>query len=156
APFVFLFGTIIWVVSFSIASSVGDVWFALSAIGVIVGFYVLDDWRTHTTYARSFAAFFFALLTAFVCTQLHASSIQTGLVLKGLAAVYILLGYVLQRGKKLDAGLPLYIVSVLSAGFVTAQALSALNQAPEHLALALVGDVVLLALSAYLSHSVEF
>lgn len=156
APFVFLFAAVIWVVSFSVASSVGDVWFALAAIAAMVVFYVLDDWRAHTTYARSSAALLFALLTAFVCTQVHASSIQTGLVLKGLAAVYILLGYFLQRGKKLEAGLPLYLVSALAAGFVTAQALSAYVQTPEHLALALVGDVVLLSLAAYLSRQVEF
>lgn len=156
APVVFLLATIAWVSTWTIASMLHNSWFALDALLLIVAFYVLDDWWSHSLYARWGAAFAFGIAATLICTELRLSSIQTGVVLKLLAAMYLLGGKFLQRGKKLEVGLPLYAVSVLLALFVTAQAMYVYTQTPEHLALALVGDVALLGIAAYLFRRVEF
>ncbi len=155
APIVFLIAVAEWFLSstnFYRSNSA----LALAAMFLLVILYVVDDWRSKAVYARWGSSFVFGVFAALLCTELRLSSIQTGLVLKILAAVYLLLGKFLQRGNKLIAGLPLYLVAGLLAALVTMQSLVVYTRTPEHLALALVGDVVLLAIAAYLFRRVEF
>lgn len=156
APVVFLLAALVWIMTFSVTTSEGNPWTATAAVLLIGGFYVVEDWRMHLAYARWWAAVIFGVAATFLCTQLHLTSILTGLALMVVGAAYLVLGKFLQRGKKLSAGMPLYTVSALLASFVTLQAAVVYLETPEHLALALVGDVALLALAATLFHRVEF
>lgn len=157
APIVFILATFDVVLLLSRFSTRTDnLWFELAGLLVIGVLYAVEDWRARSLYARWCAAIAFGTVAALTCGELHLSSIQTGVVLKILAALYLLMGKFLQRGAKLGAGLPLYSVATLMATFVTVQALFSYNRTPQHLALALVGDVALLALGAYLSRRVEF
>ncbi len=156
APLVFLLASVAWIFWTGVGSRIGTPWLALGAMLIIFAFYAFDDWRARSLYARWCAAFAFALATIFICTEMRLSSIQTGLTLKILAAIYLFVGNFLQRGKKLDAGMPLYIVAALLAAFVSFQSLLVYTRTPEHLALALVGDVALFAIGAFLARRVEF
>lgn len=156
APLVFLISVSAWFISSNVVSALGNRWLALLALLLMVAFYVLDNWRTHSSYARWCAAIAFAVVAILFYAELRLSTIQTGLALKGLALLYLVGGYRLQRGKKLGAGLPLYVVAALLAAFVTSLSVPVSSKTPEHLALALAGDVVLLAVAAYLFRRVEF
>lgn len=156
APLVFVAALLAWFLSSNVASAMGNRWLVLVALLLLVVFYVIDDWRSHLPYARWSAALAFAIVSILLCTELRLSTIQTGLVLKVLALLYLLVGYYLQRGKKIGAGLPLYVFAALLAAFVTFLALQVYLKTPEHLALALMGDVALLSIAAYLFRRVAF
>lgn len=155
APIVFLIAVAEWFLS-STNFYRSNSSLVLVAMFLLVILYVVDDWRSKAVYARWGSSFVFGVFAALVCTELRLSSIQTGLALKILAVVYLLLGKFLQRGKKLETGLPLYLVAALLAAFVTMQSLLVYTRTPGHLALALVGDVALLSIAAYLFRRVEF
>lgn len=157
APPVFLFALVSWTLAqtrYVVSENTG--WFTLAAILVLAALYLIEDWRSRLLYARWCAASGIAVFAVLACTELKLGDIQTGIALKVLAAVYLVVGYVLQRGKKLDFGLPLYALSALLALFVTAQSLAVYARTPQHLALALTADTALLWLAAYLSRRIEF
>lgn len=156
APIVFVMALLTWGLTFTNFYQRDWAWFALAAMLALVIFYVVDAWRSRSLYARWAAAFALGVLAILVCAQLKLDSLQTGIVLMVIAAGYLLAGKFLQRGKAYTFGLPLYVVSALLAVLVTLQALSAYVKTPEHLTLALVGDVALLGLATYLFRRAEF
>jgi len=155
APIVFLQALIAWGFAFINSYQRDWGWSALAAMLVIVILYAADAWRAKSLYARWGAAVTMGVLAVLTCTQLQLASIQTGIVLMILAAGYLVIGKFLQREKHWREGLPLYMVSALLAVLVTLQAAMAYVKTPEHLALALTGDVALLALATYLFRRAE-
>lgn len=155
SPLVFLFAIFSFVLTPSFFQT-NEVWSDLAAMLVIVVVYMTDAWRSNSLYARWGAAVTFGVLAVITCAQLQLSAIQTGLVLKILAAVYLVVGKFLPPEEHWREGLPLYMVSAALAVLVTLQAGAAYSGTPEHLALALTGDVSLLVLAAYLFRRPEF
>lgn len=134
-----------------------DVQLGLTTMFLGVVFYVAASVLFNWIIARFVAAAMFAVTVVLLLTALRFSNLATGITLMALAFVYICLGVVLERraGKR-NAGRPLYIPAYFVAAFVTAQSLSDFGSNPGHLALALIGDVVLFALSAWVHRRYEW
>lgn len=127
----------------------GSPWLSLGAMFLVVVFFVATDALYQQRAARWASAIFFAAAIVFALTELKLTPIQTGIILKVLALAYLVLGYVLERREaKRAAGMPLYATAYVVAGFVTFQSLLKLPNGQFDLALALIADALLLAVSA--------
>ncbi len=128
----------------------GSPWLALAAMLIGVVFYVTTEVTLHLLIARWLAAFVFAVTSVFVLTELRFSGTAIGISLMLLALVYLLVGYALERrGAKRSAAWPLYAAGYAVAAFVTFQVLFAFGQDLDDLAQILIGDAVLLVVSAW-------
>ncbi len=128
----------------------GSPWLALTALLVGVAFYVAADLAFHWLLARWAAAAAFAITFVFVLIELEFSGAATGMALMALALAYLLVGYALEsRSGTRASAWPLYAAGYAVAAFVTLQALLTFGGDPDDLAKVLIGDVVLLALSAW-------
>lgn len=158
APILFLVDASLWIASEGAAYN--GPWLALGAMIVIVGYYLATD-RLHGWLAARWAwAFTFILTAIFVLAQLQFSDLATGLSLKLLAVLYLGVGYRLEEQTKRPthrvAGLPLYSAGYAAAAFVTLQTLTGVVARPDYLAVALVADVILLAVSARIHRRYEW
>jgi len=128
----------------------GSPWLPLAGMLVGVSFYILTDLVWHWRLARWAGAFAFALATVFLITQLGVTGQLSGIALMVLALAYLLLGYALQdRARQPAAGSPLYAAGYALALFVTLQAVAGAGTDLDGLAKTLIGDVILLAVSAW-------
>jgi hypothetical protein len=128
----------------------GSPWLALAAMFIGVAFYVTTDIVFGRLFARWLAAFTFAVTFVFFLIELRFSGTATGIVLMVAASIYLLLGYALEeRAGRRAAAWPLYAAGYALAAFVTIQALLAFREDPVNLARTLIGDVLILALSAW-------
>jgi hypothetical protein len=123
---------------------------SLAAMITLVLFYLVTDIAFRWELARWASAFAFALTMVFGLIEIKIPSVLNGLILMTLALAYLIGGYVLKViEKKLSAALPLYLASYGVAAFVTLQAMSAAPfKGPDDLAKVLIGDVILLIVSA--------
>jgi len=128
----------------------GSPWLAIIAMLIAVLFYIATDTLFHWLIARWAAAFAFALTFVFTLTELRFSSTMSGVSLMVLALVYLLVGYALgQRSGKPSEAWPLYAAGYAVAVLVTFKAMAAVRENPDALAKILIGDVILLAVSAW-------
>lgn len=135
----------------------GSPWLALTAMFIGVIFYVATDIAFHWLFARWVAAFTFAVTFVFLLIQLHFSGTATGISLMVLALVYLLVGYNLERrADRRSAAWPLYAAGYAVAAFVTLQALISFGVDREDLARILIGDVIILAISAWVHRRYEW
>ena len=135
----------------------GSPWLALAAMLIGVIFYITTDIAFGWLIARWVAAFVFALSFVFLLSELHFSNSAIGITLMVLALAYLLAGFALERrsGKR-SAAWPLYAAGYVAAAFVTLLALIDYSQDPADLAQVLIGDVILLALSAWVHRQYEW
>jgi hypothetical protein len=135
----------------------GSPWLALTTMLIGVIFYVTTDIAFRWLIARWVVAFTFALTFVLFLIQLGFSGTATGISLMVLALAYLLVGYTLERrSDKRSAAWPLYAVGYAVAAFVTLQALVAFGEDPDDLAKTLIGDVILLAVSAWVHRQYEW
>jgi hypothetical protein len=157
-PLVFLVSAAQWVseTGCGICSN-GSPWLALATMFVGVIFYVTTDIAFRWLITRWVAAFAFALTFVFLLIELRFSSTATGISLMVLALAYLLVGTAIERraGKR-PVGWPLYAAGYAVAAFVTFQALVAFGEDPDDLAKTLIGDVILLAVSAWVHRQYEW
>jgi hypothetical protein len=125
--------------------SSGSPWLALLTLGVGVLFYVITDAFFKFVIARWIASFLLAVTLSLAFIELDFSDKVIGISLMILALVYMALGYFLERreGRRRGAW-PLYVTGYTLAALVTILAIPDL----EDLARVLLGDVVLLVISA--------
>jgi hypothetical protein len=124
-------------------------WFALAAMLIGVAFYVTTDLLFHWILARWAAAF--ALAATVICTQvqLNFSPPASSLALLVVALAFLLGGYVLRRRtNQLNQALPLYAAGYAVDLYSTYQVGLTFSTNPLLLAHVLVGDVILLTISA--------
>jgi hypothetical protein len=120
-------------------------WLALLALGVGVLFYALSDALFKWLVARWVAALLFPITFSLVLIELGFSSSAAGISLMALALAYLGLGHALERGEGQRGGAwSLYVTAYAVALFVTVRAIPEIDD----LAKALIGDVILLAVSA--------
>ncbi len=151
APALFFAGAMWWMTIKVCATCSHDPSFvSLAAMITIVLFYLVTDIALRWELARWASAFAFALTMIFGLTEIKIPPVLNGLIVMALALVYLIGGYVLQKvEKKLSAALPLYLASYGVAAFVTLQAMIATSfNGPDDLAKVLIGDVILLIVSA--------
>jgi hypothetical protein len=157
-PAIFVMSVVLWVGDTGCqACPHGNPWWALAAMIISVLFYLATDFAFHWLVARWAAAFTLAVTVIFVLTELRFSGTAAGISLMVLALVYLLVGYVLERraGNR-RAAWPLYAAGYAVAAFVTLQAIAAFGEDPDDLAKVLVGDVVLLSVSAWAHRKYEW
>ena len=148
-PLVFLVSAAVWISEIGFGIN-GNPWLALAAMLIGVIFYVTTDIAFRWLMARWVASFAFAVMFVFLLFQLRLPDKALGISLMLLALVYLLVGYALERrvGKR-SAAWPLYATGYAMAALVTFQALVAFGEDPNDLANVLIGDVILLAVSAW-------
>lgn len=125
----------------------------LSFVAMIVGamFYTATDLLWQRLAARWASAVAFALTLVLILGELRFDTLQTGIVLKVVALLYLGGGHLLERRANARAhGAPLYVTGYGLALLVTLQATTAFAKTSEHLALALIADVILISLSAWM------
>ncbi len=130
----------------SFSSAVSDTgWLSISILAIGVGFYALTDFFFRWPFARWVAAPLFAATLVLSLLRLNITDTAAGVTLMLTALALLGLGYWLERREQLRAGAwPLYATAYAVAALVTAMA----SQDPEDLILILIGDVILLAVSA--------
>ncbi|MBI5054226.1 MAG: hypothetical protein HZB52_13320 [Chloroflexi bacterium] len=151
APTLFSAGAVWWSTIKACADCSHDPSFlSLAAMIMIVLFYVITDIAFRWELARWASAFAFTLTMIFGLIEINVPSVLNGLILMALALTYLIVGYALKNfEKKLSAALPLYLAGYGVAAFVTLQAMStAFLNGPDDLAKVLIGDVILLVVSA--------
>jgi hypothetical protein len=123
----------------------GSPWLALAGMFIGVLLYATTDALLGWWAARWAAAGLFAVVFGLTLARLGFGDMALGVALMLLAMAYLGVGYRLEQlQERRAAGLPLYAVAYILAGWVT---LFATGNTP-HLILALLGDVAMLALSA--------
>ena len=129
----------------SIGFAVGSVWLAIATLGVGCLFYLATDALWKWLAARWGVAVLFPVTISLVLIELNVGDTAGGIILMVLALAYLGVGYALEhREQRRAGGWPLYASAYALAAFVTAQAIPK----TDSLAIALFGDVVLLAVSA--------
>ena len=150
-PVLFIFSVIQWLSNTGCTvCDNGNPWLALASMLTGVILYVTTDIAFRWLIARWVAAFAFAVAFVFLLIELRFSGTATGVSLMLLALVYLLVGYALERrvGKR-SAAWPLYAAGYAVALLVTFQVLVAVGEDPDNLAKILIGDVILLSVSAW-------
>jgi len=153
-PFVLLAGFVGWNLAEGCRTcSLGSPWLAIATLGVGVLFYVTGDAAFHRRVMRWPSALLFALTFALTLSELRVSDTAAALALMALAAAYQGIGYALERAEgQRSGGWPLYATGYLVAAFVTLQAIGD----TADLAHMLMGDVVLLVLSAVIQREARW
>lgn len=156
APVLFASGLILWALSYSV-KGMGSPWLALSGMAVCTLYFVTTDLALGWIIARWAAAGAFGLTFAVLLETLEIRPTVIGLILIALGLAYLLAGYALQQrsGSRVKA-LPLYVVGYAMAILVTAQATAFFEARPEALAQVLLGNVLILAVSAWLHRRREW
>ena len=132
----------------------GSPWLALTVMLVGVIFYITTDLAFHWIIARWAAAFAFALTFVFLLAELNFSDTAGGITLMVLALLYLVAGYALaNRVGQRSQSTPLFTAGYALAAFVTLQAASSID---ADLAMVLVGDVILLIVSAWIHRRYEW
>lgn len=146
----FIANAILWIRSTGCSVCAdGSPWFSLGGMFLLVLFYVATDVLYRNRGARWAYAVLLAIAVVFTLTEMKLTPIQTGIILKALALAYLLVGYALERREAMRAGgLPLYATAYAVAAFVTVQSILKLPNGQFDLALALIADTLLLAVSA--------
>lgn len=123
----------------------GSPWLELLALFLGVLFYVATDALHKWLAVRWVATILLSITVIFTMIELNFSSTATGITLMVLALVYLGIGYALEsRGERRSGGWPLYATAYAIALFVTYLAI----EETDDLAKLLVGDVILMAVSA--------
>lgn len=126
-------------------SRLGNPWLALLSLSIGVLFYMLTDVFFRFVIARWIASILLVGTLSLVFIELEFSDKVIGISLMILALVYIVLGYFLERREGQRKGAwPLYVTGYMLAVLVTIMAIPDL----EDLARILLGDVVILVISA--------
>ena len=147
-PWIFLTSLLLWI-SPDLTSQASSPWLALAAMFVSVLFYVITDLMQHWIFARWAAAFAFAATVICTLVQLDFSLSASSFTLLILALAFLLAGFILRRRTNhLDQALPLYVAGYAVAVIATLQVGLTFNTNSQLLAQILVGDVILLAISA--------
>ena len=120
---------------------------------------VVSAW-VHRRYEWIYGAAWVFIAPVFIYTGLYLPGFDNGTanlaVRLALAMAYLLLGYVLERRVGRDDAWWLYVAAYTVAGLVTAQAALAFGNDPAGLANALIGDVILLVVSAWVHRRYEW
>jgi len=155
-PLIFLASLLLWA-SPDLIPQAGSPWFALTAMLVVVLFYVLTDLLFHWILARWAAAFAFAASTLCILVQLDFSLAASSFTFLILALTFLLVGWLVRRTThQLNQALPLYIAGYAVAVFATLQVGFTFEQNLQLLAQVLIGDVILLVVSAVLHRRVAW
>lgn len=149
-PILYVSSLIGWAFYFDCTSCLGggSPWLGLVSMFIAVAFYVTTDIVLHWMLSRWVAAFAFAVAFTLLLIQLNFSGIASAITLMLLSVVYLIVGNVLQtQYKKSSHGWPLYSAGYALAIFVTT--LTIITGDMDDLAKVLIGDVLLLAISAW-------
>jgi hypothetical protein len=123
----------------------GSPWLTLLALGMGTLFYISTDAIFKWLAARWAAAALLAVTFSLILIEVDFGQSASGITLMVLALAYLGIGYALERREEQREGAwPLYATAYAVALFVTFQAIPH----TDDLAKALIGDVVLLAVSA--------
>ncbi len=155
-PLIFVSGFALWGASYFFDEP-GSPWLALSAMSVCALFYITTDIAYGWILARWAVAGIIGLIAVLLLLELELSSTVSILILIALSLGFLLAGFALQRKSgRVNDGLPLYAAGYALPGYVTLQAMAGFATQPVLLAHALLGDVLLLAVSARLHRQYEW
>lgn len=134
-------------VSGNFSSYMGSPWFAIVAIALGPVFYLLTDFEYDQIVARFATSILFVATIASILTELIFSKTVIGIFMMLLSLAYLRVGLLYaNRNKEQQAGMPYFSLAFLVAGIVTFMASSDVGDFIN----ILFGDVLLLAVSAYL------
>jgi hypothetical protein len=124
----------------------GNRWLAVGSLTVAAGFYASTDVLYRQLIARWAASLLLALSVALAVITLELDQSVLGYVLMPLAAAYLGIGYVLERREQRRAGAwPFHAMAYVIASALTLMAIGATD---SDMAQQLIGDVIILAISA--------
>lgn len=128
----------------------GGSWAPLAGLFLGIVFYAATDFYYRAQAARWCTAILIPLLAVFTLDHLRVPFSLAGLCLMLLSVAYLGIGSYLERlENRRSAGLPFYVVAYLMAFWITRRSAGD----PLHLLKALAGDVLILAVSAYIHRS---
>jgi len=151
-PITLVFGLIgLWAEMVFSINEFGNPWLAISVLILGVVFYGLTDAFYKWLAARWVAAFAFPITFTFFMLELNVSDTTAAVLLMVSALIYLGIGYWVQRqDERQYSGLPVFTAAYCVAIFVTGLAVT---KDTSDLVQVLIGDVALLAISAYIHRS---